>query len=191
VDGPGEQLLAGAALALDEDGRRAVGHLVDQGHEPTESGARPDDIASAQQVVQSLLESAVLGDEGPVLERLPDHPDELAAREGLGQEVAGAVLHGPHRFLDGAEGREHDHVHLRGHCPDLAQELEPGQPRHLEVGEDEVDPALAQTLEGGLPVGRQHDLVALARQRALETLAHGRVVVGDQEPGGVRHARSS
>ena len=75
------------------------------------------------------------------------------------------------------------------------QELESREAGHPEVGEDEVDAARPQPLEGGLTVGRQHHRIALSRERPLEALPHRGVVVGDEKGGGrrggVRHARSS
>ena len=47
-----------------------------------------------------------------MLERLADDPDQLGALERLGQEVDGAILHRLDGFLDGAERRQQDHVHV-------------------------------------------------------------------------------
>ena len=181
VDGAGGQLLAGPALALDEHAGRAVGHLPDEGHHLLEGIADPDGIALAQKVVEALLEGAVLLDERAPLESLADHAHELRALQGLGQEVDGAVLHGAHGLLHGAEGREEDDVHVGGRLARLLQKLQPREARHLQIREEQVDAALAQPVEGGLAVGRQHHAIALAGERALETLAHRGIVVGHQQ----------
>ena len=195
MDGTRHQLLAGAALALDEHGGRAVRHLLHERHEPAKRGTGPDHVALPQQVVQALLQRAVLGDQVTALERLAHDLGELGALEGLGEEVGGAVLHRPHRLLDGAEGGEQDHVDVGSDRLGLAQQLEAGEPGHLEVGEHQVHPARLQPLERGEAVGGQHHRVALAGQRALEALAHRGVVVGHQQGrerhGGLRHARAS
>jgi hypothetical protein len=115
----------------------------------------------------------------------------LGALERLGEEVDGAVLHGAHRFLHRPERGEDDHVHVRGDGLGLFQELETGEAGHLEVGEKQVDAALAQPVERGLPVGSQHHSVAFAGQRPLETLAHRGIVVRHQQHGLVSHPGSS
>ena len=114
------------------------------------------------------------------LQGLAYHPDELRALERLREEVGGAVLHRLHRLLDGAEGGQHDEVDFGRHGLRPRQELEPGQAWHLEVRQDEVDAAGLQPLERGLAVRRQHDGVALAREHAVEALAHGRIIVRHQ-----------
>jgi hypothetical protein len=188
VDGPGEQLLAGTALALDEHGGRGVGDLLDQGHQPPEHGAGPDDLALGPQVVELLLQRAVPLDEVAPFQRLVDELEQLLAAERLGEEVVGAVLHRLHGLLHRPERGQQDDVHVGRDGLGRPQQLEPGQARHLEVGDDEVDPAGLEALEGRAPVGGEHDPVALARQRALEALAQSGVVVGDEQRGeGLRH----
>ena len=183
--------LPDAALALDEHRRRAVGDLPDERHHLLEGGTDADHVALAQQVVQPLLERAVLLDQRSALERLADHAQELGALERLGQEVDRAVLHRADRLLDGPEGRQEDHVHVGRDRLGFLQELEAGQAGHLEVGEQEVDTALAQPVERGLAVGRQDHAVAFARERALEAQAHRLIVVGHEEPRLLRHPRPS
>ena len=181
MDGARHQLLAGAALALHEHGGRAVRDLLHERHQPAERRAGPDHVALAQQIVEALLERPVLGDEVAALEGLPHHLGELGALERLGEEVGGPVLHGPDRLLHGAEGGEQDHVHVGRDRLGLPQQLEAGEARHLEVGEHEIHPALPQPLQRGLTVGGEQDRVAFTRQRALETLPDGGIVVGHQE----------
>jgi len=130
-------------------------------------------------------------DERAALQRLAHHAEELGALQRLGEEVDGAILHGTHRFLHRPEGGEDDHVHVGSNGLGLFQELEAGEAGHLQVGEEEIDAALAQPIEGGLAVLGQHHSVSLAAERALETLAHRGVVVGYQQHGLVTHPRSS
>jgi hypothetical protein len=112
---------------------------------------------------------------------------ELLAAEGLGDEVVGPVLHGAHRLLHRAEGGQENDVDVHGDGLDGAQQLQAGEPGHLEVREHEIHAATLELLEGGAAVGGQDHAIAGARQRALETLAQPGVVVGDQEGGGLRH----
>jgi hypothetical protein len=187
VDGPGHALLARPALALDQHRGRRVGHLLHQHHHPAERRAGPDHRPLAEQVVQPLLQRPVLLDQVSPLERLVDELDELLATERLGEEVVGAVLHRLHRFLHGPEGGQEDDVDVGGDRLGRPQQLEAGEPRHLEVGDDQVDAAALNALEGGAAVGGQQHPVALPGERALEALAQPRIVVGDQQGGRLRH----
>ena len=117
MDGARHHLLAGAALALDQHGRRAVRDLPDERHHLLEGGADADHVALAQQVVEAPLQRAVLLDQRAALESLPDHAQQLGALERLGQEVDGAVLHRADRLLDRPEGREEDDVHVGRRLP--------------------------------------------------------------------------
>ena len=188
MDRARNQLLARAALALDEHGRRTVGDLLDERHHAAEGRARPDDHALPEEVVEALLEGTVLLDQLAALERLADEAEHLRALEGLGEEVVGALLHRLHGLLDRAERGQEDHVHVGGDRLRSAQDLDAGEPGHLEIREDEVDAARLQTLERRVAVRGEDDPVPLARQRALEALAEPRVIVGHQERRGLRHA---
>src|SRR5256886_13194337 len=72
VDGAGDELLAGAALALDEHRGGAARDLLEERHHPAEGGARADDRAPLVQVAEPLLERAVLLDQFSALGRLSD-----------------------------------------------------------------------------------------------------------------------
>jgi len=135
------------------------------------------------------LPRAVLLDQVTALEGLADDAQQLRPLERLGEEVVGAILHRLYGFLDGAEGGEEDHVdvgrdRLRG-----VQDLDAGQPRHLEIGQDEIDAAALQALERGVAIGGHDHPKALAGEHAFEALAQPRVVVGHQETGRLRHGR--
>jgi hypothetical protein len=68
-----------------------------------------------------------------------------------------------------------------------AQELDARQPRHLQVAQDEIEPAILDVLEGGSAVRGEDHAIACARQRALETLAQAGIVVRDEERRRLRH----
>src|SRR5207244_13588340 len=111
VDRAGDELLAGAALALDEHRRGAAGDLLEERHHPAERGARADDRALLEQVVEPLLERAVLLDQVSALEGLADQAQELGALERLGEEGVRALLHRLDRLPDRAEGAPADRPH--------------------------------------------------------------------------------
>jgi hypothetical protein len=67
---------------------------------------------------------------------------------------------------------------------EAVEEPEAVVPRHLHVGEHQVQVAGGGPFEGGLGAGRGGDLVALLGEDGPEDIAHGGVVVDDQDPGG-------
>src|SRR5690606_32920010 len=101
VEGAGEELLAGAALAEEEHGGLARAGLADHVHGPAPGQGGADDGAAAA-LGELGLEGAVLDHEGLLLEGVLDDADHVGALEGLGDEVVGALLHGLDRGLDGA-----------------------------------------------------------------------------------------
>src|SRR5256885_6101028 len=130
VDRAGDELLAGAALALDEHRRGAAGDLLEERHHPAERGARADDRALLEQVVEPLLERAVLLDQVSALEGLADQAQELGALERLGEEVVRALLHRLDRLLDRAEGGQEDHGHFGRDRLDRAGQPDTREPSH-------------------------------------------------------------
>src|SRR5207249_10153465 len=70
VDRARHELLPGAALALDQNRRRAVGDLLDEGQHAAEGGARADHLPLGANVLELLRESPVLLDQVAPLERL-------------------------------------------------------------------------------------------------------------------------
>ena len=187
MDRARHQLLTGAALALDENRRGAVGDLLDEREHPPERGARADHLSLGPDVFQLLLERLVLLDQVAALEGLVDQLDELLAAERLGQEVVGAVLHRLHGLLDRAEGGQQDHVDVGHDRLRRPEELEPGQARHPEVGHDEIDTAGLNALQRRPSVRGEHHPIAFAGQGALEALAQPGIIVGDQQGRGLSH----
>jgi hypothetical protein len=97
VDHPRDQLLAGPALALDEDGGARGGDLAELLDHHLHAGAAPDDVLDLPG--QGGVEGEDRGATGLALQVEGAAGDELdlLAAEGLLQEVEGAELHG----LDG------------------------------------------------------------------------------------------
>jgi hypothetical protein len=146
VDVAGEQLLAGAALAEQQHGRRRAGGLL--GH--LEGGAHDLAVADDRLVRgggQLGPQLAVFGDERVLVERLLHGRDDRRALERLADEVVGAELHRRDRVLDGAVGRHHQDLDLgRDRLGGLEQVLA-GHARHPQVGDHHLHRVQAQDLE--------------------------------------------
>jgi hypothetical protein len=187
VDGAGDQLLAGAALAGDEYrhvlGGDAADRLVDLAH----GKAGADDGPVHVGVRGGLGHHGRLPHLPGHLQRLADHAAELVRVERLAQVVGGALLH----RLDGRvrrlrNGHEDDRdPGVDG--PDLLVNCQPGLVGQVQVEENDIRGSGPDPLEPFGTGGSHLDPVS----RRGERLAHlsrgqGRVVVDEQQ---MRHAR--
>src|SRR5262249_21219942 len=187
VDGPGDQLLAGAALAQDQHGDARPRYRLDELVKPLHLG-RPAD---------QLLEVELAGQLGPAVDRLAaqgalvdgaaDEGEDLLLLEGLGDVVEGAQLHRRHRGADRLDGGDQDDLHVVVEGLDLLQDgdaVDVGQP---DVQEHQVDLRRPEGLEGVGCVRGLQDVVLVFQDQA-EGIPQAGVVVHDQDdrpdPGG-------
>jgi hypothetical protein len=185
VDGAGDQLLAGAALAGDEHRRRRAGDAADQREDLAHRLAAGDDVGEAVGLLDLALEAGDLAAQAALAQRLAGDQQELLDLEGLGDVVVGAQLDGADRGLDGAERRDHHHVRRLGERHDVADEVEAVEVGHPQVGDDQVDRLGAHHLEADLAARRRPDHVAGVGELLGEEVAH-RVVVLDHQDGRAR-----
>ena len=182
MDGPRQELLADARLAVDQHGGVEVDdgpgqlehlpHALTLGHDPVEAElllVPPDARAlGAAQLLQ--------------LDGVPDDEDGLGEVEGLEQIVDGAQAERLHRGLDRGVGRHHDHRDVGMTALDLPHHLDAVHLGQALVGDDEVEVLVAQPLQRGLAAGDRADLVALGLKRPLQRTHEDRVVLDDQDP---------
>jgi hypothetical protein len=118
-----------------------------------------------------------------------DAAAQLGQAERLGDVVVGAGLEALHRVGLAVERGEHDdrdHVALGAQ---LARDVVARRPRpQRDVEQHHVEAVLRRVRERLLAVGHRGDVVALARERALDQRAEVRLVVDDQDLEGARHA---
>ena len=128
VDGAGHQLLAGAALALDEHGGAGVADRLHQLEDRAHLGRLADEVLELALDAELLLQDAGAVLQLLALERLGDGEAHLVdVLEGLGQVVVGAGLHRLDRRLHRGEGGHHDHLHVRPGLLDGPEQVHAGQ----------------------------------------------------------------
>ena len=114
-----------------------------------------------------------------------DDVDDLLDLERLEDVVVGALLHRLDRGLDRAEAG-HDHgQHAEPLGLDLLEQLQPRQPRHLEIGDHQIVRTQAQLGERLLAVLDGVDREAFEREEVGEDLADHALVVDDEDARGV------
>ena len=181
VEGLRDELLAGAAFALDQHGRGGGGdaadELVDSFHRRRGAG---EGVESAL-CVQLRFEVRHLAFQGADLEDAFDAGAELGeVGDGLGEEVVRTVLHRLDRELDFAEGGDEDRAdrrELRLRRPD---ELDAVHHGHLVVREDQRDIRRAVKLgEGEFGIGCRETVVFSAEDPRHRVAGH-LLVVYDQ-----------
>ena len=110
MDGPRDELFAGAALAGDEHRRRRARDLRDEPVELFHRGVLADDLVEIMPPGQLGAEERDLALERPPFERPTREGQELVLLEGLGQVIEGAELHGRHGRSHRLHGRDEDHL---------------------------------------------------------------------------------
>ena len=161
VNRGGDELLAGAALALDQHGRAAVGHLTDHLEQPLHRLVLADEVARVEPLADALPQLRRLAAEPRVLDAALDDRGDGVEIERLGEVVLGAHPEGFDRGLHRAE-RGHDDPDRGGHLGlALLDEAETVEHGHLQVGEHDVGVVRRQAQQGRATVGRGFDLVPL------------------------------
>ncbi len=147
VDGFGEQLLPGAALAFEQDGGVGLGHARrDFGHAAHRPGLG-DHVGEREALGDDLAEPPVLPLQRGDVEGLSKCDAQLFPRERLRDVVEGAALHGLDRRADRPVRGEHHHRQVRLERVQTIQQLHAIAAGHLHVGHDDVDRFRRETSE--------------------------------------------
>src|SRR3989449_865356 len=157
MQGAGHQAFAGARLTGEEHGwylvqrgdlARPLEHRAD-GRRVAQHSLEPDVPGGAPAVVgQLLLQQAVFA-------RPVGQQPQLLQIDRFLDVVERAKLHGLHRPLDRAVGRQHDHRDYRIELADPLEEIEPAHAGEPNVREDDIGLEALDQLERLLP-GAHH-----------------------------------
>ena len=177
-----DQLLAGAALALDENRRTARRRLDDQVEHLTHLRAAADDVGELVVALLDVLpQRPVLGHQPPPLHGVADDDQHLVVLEGLGDVVERAALHRRNGALDRGIGGDDDHRQVLVDPLQLVERRNPVQARHHDVDDGRVEWQRTRELQS-FGAGRSEPyVVAGARQQRLEDFPHDFLVVDDED----------
>ena len=95
MNGPGDEFLAGAALAGDQDGGPGLGHPFDQGQDVLHDPGFSHNIGKTVFLVQFLVQQAIFDDQMTVLQGLGDGDQDLFIFKGLEDVIEGALFSWP------------------------------------------------------------------------------------------------
>ena len=188
VERPRDELLAGAALAVDQNRRPAGRRLDDQVEHLAHARAAADDLAEPVGArLQVLAERAVLGDEPALRQGVAQHDEHFVVLERLGDVVVRPALHRRNGVLDRGERRDHQHRQVVVDFLELVERRDAVHARHHHVHDRRVERDRPDELEPLGGVRRHADLIPLVGEERLEDLAHDFLVVDDEDrpPAGV------
>ena len=178
VHGARDELLAGAALALNQDRRPAGRRLNDQVEHPPHRRAASDDVVEVAVLLLNVLpQRPVLVDQAPALERVLDDDEHFVVLERLGDVVERAALHRGDGVLDRRERGHHDDRQLVVEFLERLERRHAVDARHHHVDDGGVERDVAGELDALLAAGGQAHGIPLALQQGLEDLAHDFFVV--------------
>ena len=186
VDGPGDELLAGAALAGDQHRgvrRRDEGDLLEEllhGRRPANHRGSGGFSASGLPRRRRLAEIRRM----PAPSRLECTVDDrrgLIEVEGLHQVIESPSFHGPDGGLEITERGHDDDRRRADDFPELAQCRQAVHPRQAHVEHDGIEDATPGDPQSLLGRGGELDLVAELAQEVAECPADTRLVINDQD----------
>ena len=112
VQRPGEQLLAGPALAFDEHGRISRGRSLQRREHFPQRGVVAHEQRRAASHRQFFLEQQILGHDAPLVQRSGDEQQQMVGIDRLGKKVERALFHCRDGIFDAAVSGHDDHRHL-------------------------------------------------------------------------------
>jgi hypothetical protein len=183
VDRPGEEGLAGAALAGHQDRGAAVGDGLDEVEDLEHLVVVADDVLEAEPEVELLLQGLVLEDEGLLADGLLDRDADFVVDDRLREVVERAELDRLDGALDRAVARDHDGHDVGEAALEGAEEFGGLDAGHVDVGEQDFDLGAFHDRHRLVGLVGRADLVALTGEELGEGLEHDPVLVHDQQPG--------
>src|ERR1039457_223078 len=178
-----DELLARARFAADENRGVRGRDLLDEPEEVAHGGALADDRLEPV-VLQASLEADRFLREPERLDGALHAAEQRVGDDGLRQVVECAEVMCLARALARAVRRHEDHSRRERPVRERAETLHDvhsGEPRHLEVRQDDLGPDLRRFREGFAAVGRGRHAIALVLEDHRERLALVLLVVDDEE----------
>ncbi len=185
----GDQFLADARFAFDQDGDLRGGGALAEADDALHAGRTGDDVAECQRAARGPFHPRHFALEGIELQRIFDRDLKAFRRRRFDDEIHRAGAHRRDNRVDPAVGGLHDYRDVAFLSLQFRQHRHSVHRRHGKVEDDQRDAFAFRAVEererGLAAVGGQRG-VALALHRRGQQPALDRIVVDDQN--GLRHA---
>ena len=185
VDGARDELLAAPRRPVDQDADVVLDEAIELLEELLHHLGVRDDLAISRRRVP--LHGLDLPAHRRVLELL------LAVRDGalhrgqqlepvdrLAQVIVGAEAHRAHHRLDANLLGQHDHRDLDAELLEALEDIEPAEPWHMHVEEEDVIDALVEHIEALSPIERVRRLEPFLREPVRDQPRLNAIIVSDK-----------
>ena len=179
MDRPGDDFLAGAAFAADQDGGVAAGDHLDFLADLIHGGAVADQRARRTDFGHAAV-GLIFQAKAAVFERAIDEQFDLVAVERLLNVIVRAQLHRLDGVGDGGECGHQNDGHVRAKALGLGEQFQAGHFRHPQIGDEKIEAGGAETGDGGGAVGGGDDLVSVAHENLRERIPHHVLIVNNE-----------
>ena len=161
-----DELLPGAALALNQDRRAARGRLDDEVEHAAHRGPAADDVVEVTvPLLVVLSECAILVHQMPSLERVLHHDQHFVVLERFGDVVKSAALHRRNGVLDRGVSRHHDDSQLVVQLLERVERRKTIDAGHHHIDNGSVEGDIPSQLDAFLAAGGQSHGVPSALSR--------------------------
>ena len=182
MDGAGDQLLAGAALATDDDGAVGGGDGADGLLELAHGLALADEVIKRVALGGVALESGVLLAQVGTIHGQGDGAEEIFEELGAFADVVEGSgvqsLDGNLRVIDGGDDDDHG---VRRDAARVLEDIHAGDVGHAHIGDDNVIESGVNLAASLLAGGHRLHAVSLVLERDLQHLADGAFIIADQD----------
>jgi len=181
MDGAGGEFLAGAALALDEDGDIRGGNLVNHALDLVHGLAATDEDIDIAAFPEALANSGIDSDEGLVIESLADGAEDVLVFGGPCEIVKCAVMDGVDGGANGAAFTDEDELGVGGKGAQGFHQDEAIRALGVEGFDDDVEALAGGEIADGALCGGDVDAVTLGGKHASEAGGVAAVAIDDED----------
>ena len=173
---PGQELLAGPTLPLNEHGSRQPRDLLREIDDFTHRPARSEHELAVALLRDLGVQGNELAAQVLAFEGVPDERPQPVVVELLGDVVVGALLHRSHRHFHFVQRRDHDRLDEAVVLSDDGEQLQTADAGQPNVQENQVH---VLPLEDGEPLlaGRRRQDTIMALQDRRQRVPHPFVVI--------------
>ena len=181
VHRPGDQFLAGAGFAEDEDGRIGLNNLFHLLEDRLHRRTAADHVGKMVFAAQLLAQVLILGNEAALFQGVVEENFQFFNVDRFSEVIKSPLFHRLDCRLGRSVSGHEDDMGLRCLLFDPAQNIEAADPRHKEIGDDDGKGRLGEALQGIFAAVGGGNLIARLLQEEGEAIAVAAIVIDDKD----------